>query len=389
MRVYILAFLTFFVASQVMGQNRSIDSLTNLFENTANAHERIALQCKISQGHTEIGEFNKAREVAEKALNEALDHKDQKGSGLAYYTLARLNQYMRDWDRALINHYHAIQLFDEVNANEDLAWSYLNMGIAFDAKKDFKRSLRYENKALEIFKKIDHKQGEAYTYLNLGSTLHKSGSKETALIKLSDAKKICIEIGDQKGVGYVHNILGDILLKAGKLDAALKENKDCILIRENENGKRDLAFLFGNVGNIYLKQNKLKESEDALIQAEKIGLEIKADLALKNLYLTRSKLDSVKGNYTAAYNHYKKYNVYATIISTEEQEKKIVALNYALKQEQEEGKKVLLKTTEEKLQWYEVEIEGYQSKQMGLISIAVVLLILLLINFLKKSKKNR
>ncbi len=390
MRVYVLAFITFFVGAQAMGQNRSIDSLSNLYSNSNNAGEKIALKCKISQGYTEIGDFNKAGEFAENALKEAQNLNDKKGTGLAFYTLARLNQYMRDWDNALIYHYQAVQLFDEVNAHEDLAWTYLNMGIAFDAKKDYKRAIRYENKALEFFIKIDHQQGEAYTYFNLGSTLHKKGSKDKALVRLSDAKKICVEIGDQKGVGYVHNILGDILLKAGKLDAALKENKDCILIRESENGKRDLAFLFGNVGNIYFQQNKLKKAEEALIKAEKIGLEIKADLALKNLYLTWSKLDSVQGNYREAYIHFKTYSKYATIISDEEKEGAIVASDYAFKKEQEAlaaVKQRLSEESNEKQKKQEAEIAAYKNKQAALISVAAILL-LLTIKLFKKGKKN-
>jgi len=388
MRVYVVFFLIFIVGTQVMGQNRSIDSLSNLYANSEDDSEKIALKCKISQGYTEIGDFNKGGEFAENALKEAKSINNKKGTALAYYTLARLNQYMRDWDNALIFHYQAVQLFDEVNASEDLAWTYLNMGIAFDAKEDYKRAIRYENKALELFIKIEHKQGEAYTYLNLGSTLHKSGNKKKGLARLADAKKICIEIGDQKGVGYVHNILGDILLKSGKLEAALKENKDCIIIRESENGKRDLAFLFGNVGNIYFQQKKFKESEQALIKAEKIGLEIKADLALKNLYLTRSKLDSVQGNYRAAYVHFKAYNKYATIISDKEKAGAIVASDYAFKKEQEALEKIkqeLIQGSAEKQEQQEAEIAGYKNKQLALVLIAVAIIAFLGIKLFKKN----
>lgn len=322
----------------ILAQNSSIDSLSRLLENAKDPKEKVSLLCKVSQAQTEIGNFTKGGEIASKALAKAKEIGDKKGEGLAYYSLARLNQYMRDWDNALIYHYQAIQLFDEVNATEELAWSYLNMGISFDAKKEFNRAIRYDNKALESFKKIRHKQGEAYSYLNLGSALFGKGNVDGALTNLEKAKVICEQIKDQTGVGYVYNIRGDIYFKIGKLDESIFENNACLAIRNKENNKRDIAFLNGQNASIYFKQNKLKEAEAALLVAEKAGVDVQVHFALKDIYLTWSKVDSARGNHKAAYEHFKQYNASEKIIHEEDRKMEVTALKYAFGNEQKAAK---------------------------------------------------
>jgi tetratricopeptide (TPR) repeat protein len=375
-------------SSQLVAQNRSIDSLTNLYNTTSDASEKIALKCKISQGYIEIGDYAQGDKIANEALAEATKIKDDKGLGLAYYSLARLNQYRRDWDKALIYHYQAIQLFDAVDSHEELGWTYLNMGIAFHAQKDYKRSIRYIGKAKEIFQKIEHDQGVAYSYLNLGLALHDNGSTDTAIARLLDAKKICLKIGDQRGVGYVHNITGDIYLKTGQLDKALIENLDAIKIREKENDKRDLSFLYGNVGKIYFQQSFIDKAEKALISGEQFGTDINATLALNNIYLTWSQLDSTKGNHKAAYDHFKSYTHYANLLKTEENERKIVALEYNFQKTQEEQEKENLDVKNKEQAENIAILADSKNIQIALGSTGAVIIILLVILLFKKAKRN-
>jgi len=388
MKSKILLFLIVFCSVQLLAQNRSIDSLTNLLNTASDNAIKVALKCKISQGYTEIGEFKKGGELANEALAEATKSQDTKGIGLTYYTLARLNQYMRDWDKALIYHYQAIQLFDEIDAHEELSWTYLNMGIAFHAQKDYKRSIRYIQKALDIFTKIKHDQGIAYSYLNLGLALHDSGSSDTAIVRLLDAKKICVNTGDLRGIGYVHNILGNIYLSIGELDKALNENFNCIKIREKENDKRDLSFQYGNVGRIYFKQGFLKKADEALTLGEKLGLEINASVALKRIYLTWSQIDSSNGNTQAAYTHFKRYNHYENVLSDEEYERKITALQYDFQTKQKEKEKEFTDFKNKQEEEKSAVLTNSNNIQFALLTAGSAIIILLVILLFKKAKRN-
>ena len=373
-----LTLLILFVSAQLMGQNKTIDSLSNLLLDSTDPSEKIALRCKISQRYVEIGDFRQGQIIAETALKEATELGDKMGKGQAFYSLARLNQYMRDWDNALLYQYQAIQLFDEINAIEELAWSYLNMGIAFEAKEEYDRAIRYTTKALEAFKKIKHKQGEAYSYLNLGYPLHEKGETEAALEKLEAAKRICEEINDHTGIGYVHNIKGDIYFQTGNLDQALEENKACIEIRLNENNRRDFAILYGRIGKIYLLKNELKKAEEALRLAEKSSLEIQANLELRDLYLTWSKLDSAQGDFKLAYEHHKSFHSNAEIILKEEREREEVAIKYALNKEIEslEAREAeIIKEYEAKLAECQ-EAAADNSKELLLFAAAGIILLL-------------
>lgn len=324
-------------------QNQAIDSLTALFNDATEISDQINLKCQISQRFTEIGEFEQGGKLANEALMMAESANDEGGIGLAYYSLARLNQYIGDWYKALTYHYRAFPIFESLELKEELAWTYLNMGISFHAQKSLKRAVRYDTKALEIFKELKHNQGIAYSYLNLGLALSDRGDFDQAINYMNNARDICEEIGDQRGVGYVLNSMAEIHENTGEYEQAIQGNLACIKIREKENDKMDLSFCYSNLGSIYLKQGLPKKSEQQLKTSERLAKEVNAQAVLRSVYLTWSKVDSVNGNYRSAYEHFKLYSYYHDLLSSEESQRKAAELQYSFEKERKEKEIELMK----------------------------------------------
>ena len=187
----------------ILAQNKAIDSLTVLLSEATKSQDVISLKCQLSQRFTEIGEFEKGGKMANDALTASTLTDNLKGKGLAYYSLARLHQYIGDWSKALTYHYLAFPIFEELNYKEELAWTYLNIGISHHAQNNPSDAIIFEKKALAIFQDLNSQQGIAYSYLNLGLALTLKKKYSKAIQQMLNARLICEEIGDDRGVGYV------------------------------------------------------------------------------------------------------------------------------------------------------------------------------------------
>lgn len=366
MRKFIFIVFIFLTGSTI-AQNRAIDSLAKLLKATTEISKKIEIQCQLSQRFTEIGEFEKGGALANEALTIATDANDEKGIGLSYYSLSRLNQYIGDWNKALSYHYRAFPIFDALEAHEELAWTYLNMAISFRAQKDIKRSLRYARKALEIFTKIEFQQGIAYSYLNLSLALNDDGNFDEAIVFMNKAKSLCIEIGDQRGVGYVLNSMAAIYQNLGEYDKAIAGNLECIKIREKENDKMDLAFCYANLGEIFFLKRQYFTAERKLVKGENLAKQVNSRSSLRSIYLTWSKVDSANGNYVKAYDNFKKYAYYDQLLSNEESQKKASELQYTYENERKEKEIDLIK----KEQAIQHRINAQDRQDMRLVLIAV------------------
>ncbi len=349
-KTFLLSLLLAF-SGVVFANNKNIDSLHVLLLSTDGTIEKIALECKLSESYSEIGEFELGGEYANEALITATAINDEKSIAKCYYSLSRLNQYIGDFNKALSFHYLAIPLFEKVKAHENLAWTYLNMGICYYSQKNYKPAIKIEKKALDLFNRINHHQGQAYTYLNLSLSTNDLGKQDSALALMAMAKQICTDIKDEKGLGYVYKSIAEIYEEQGEYDKAIAEILACIKIREKENDKMDLSFCYASIGNIYLKKNDPTQAEKNLLNAEKLALEIDSRITLRTVYLSLSQIDSIRGNYKEAYLNFKRYSYFNGLLSGEENQRKAAELQYTYdkqKIKKEQGIQVEIHNTEQR-----------------------------------------
>jgi serine phosphatase RsbU (regulator of sigma subunit) len=387
MKKYIILLIAISTSLGLFAQNKAIHSLTILLNEVTDPHEEIKLKCQLSQRFTEIGEFEKGGKMANDALNLAKQSNNIKGTGLAYYSLARLHQYIGDWSKALTYHYLAFPIFEEHNNKEELAWTYLNIGISLHAQNNPNGAIDFEEKALAIFQELNMKQGIAYSFLNLGLafTLKKQYSK--AIQQMLNARLMCDEIGDERGVGYVLSSIAEIHENTGEFEKAIAGNLACIAIREKENDKMDMSFLYSNLGSIYLKQGLHEKSEKALKIAEKLGLEVKARPFLKNIYLTWSKLDSLNKNYYKAYHHFKLYSHYDNLINNEKSQRKAFELQHSYEKDRKEKEIVLMKKEQELKNV--LNVKDQRNLLIGLGAIGSILLLVIAFSISVSKRANR
>ena len=366
MKRILILFLTLLPAA-LFANNAVIDSISRLLQQESDPKREILLQCQLGQNYTEIGEFQRGGELANSALVAAREMEYEFGEATAYYSLGRLHQYMNDWNKALMYHYKAIPIFEKLAAFEELAWTYLNMGIAFHAQKNYEKALEHEYKAIDVFKKAKNRQGEAYSLLNISLAINELGYHDSAFVFMNEAKDICVEIKDLRGVGYVLNSMAEIYERMGEFEKAIEGNLECIKIRKQENDKMDLSFCYSNLGSIYLKMGQPDRSKAYLDQAEELATDIDAKAVLRTIYLYKSKIDSMNGHYSSAYMNFKRFAHYQDLLSNEENQKKAAELQHQFEKAQQDQEIEMIKK-EQAIQ-NEVNVQERKMMTIGIVAL--------------------
>ena len=364
----ILLLCLILVPAALFSNNAAIDSISRLIQQENDPEKEIILQCQLGQNYTEIGEFQKGGELANSALMAARERGYELGEGYAYYSLARLHQYMNDWNKALTYHYKAIPIFEKLAAFEELSWTYLNMGITFHAQKNYQKALEYEYKAHEVFRKANNRKGEAYSLLNISLAINELGFHDSAFVFMNEAKDICLEIKDLRGVGYVLNSMAEIYERLGEFEKAIEGNLECIEIRKQENDKIDLSFCYSNLGSIYLKMGQPTRSLEYLKKAETLATDINEKSILRTIYLYKSKIDSINGHYSSAYMNFKRYSYYHDLLSDEENQRTAAELQHQFEKAQQDREIELIK----KEQTIQNEVNVQERKMMTIGIVALV-----------------
>ena len=140
-------------------------------------------------------------------------------------------------------------ILDELN-------DYLQQAYTSYKKYDFTNSIRYYNKALKIQKDKfgDSSKEVADTYTNLGLLYQAKGNLDEALKQYEKALDIFIEIegANSLSVASTYGNLGNLYKAKSNYDEAMSYYKKALTIYEGMNDKIvELASTYNNLGNLY------------------------------------------------------------------------------------------------------------------------------------------
>ena len=147
-------------------------------------------------------------------------------------------------------------------------------------------------KSLKIQKEIDDKSGMAYSLNNIGKIYKKQGNLPKALEYLNKSLKKRKENGDKKGVAYSLNNIGALYIKIAESSAT--------------SGSKKKNYLFA-----------LSYSDSSLAISKELGFPEN----IRNAEGTLSKIDSARGNYLGAFEHYKQYIIFRDSLNNKETHK--------------------------------------------------------------------
>lgn len=297
--------------------------------------------------HVSTKDPSKAFDYLEKALSVSITDGDKLAEGKSYQSLGKINFGLNQADLAISYYLKAILIFENEKEKELLNQTRTLLADAYALNKQPEKALDYYEKSLTYYKKQSN-QDQALAIRNKIASIYTSvGKTKKAEDIYKDVAQDAAKTGNKKIEIEAQNKLSDIYIetnqsnlafnslnKTGKLansendvqafsntlkkksnlfrtnkqyNSELQLRNQIIDLETKNNNLPEVAQQNLEIGNMYLAQNKAKEAIPAIDNSIKIA-EQTGDLEQKSVALqTLSKAYSQQGDFTNAYETYKKY----------------------------------------------------------------------------------
>ncbi len=294
----------------------------------------------------------------------------RKGIVSSYNNMGLIYESQGNYPEALKKHFASLKIKEEIKDKRGIAISYNNIGNIYWYQGNYPAALNNFLAALKLIEETGDKERIASSYNNIGNVYSSQNNYSEALNNYFVSLKIREEIKDKQGIGTSYNNIGAVYMKQHLYPEALKNYLASLKIKEEIKDKDGIAGSFINLGILNTKLNRLKEAEAYLNKALNIAKEIKDRGEIKEIYNSLMKLDSMQGNWKAAYLHHKLFTVYKDSIDNDETKKKIIqsAMTYEF-----DKKEAIYKID---LANKEVELNRKKYLIYGLISLSAVILVI-------------
>jgi len=152
---YCLSFL-----NSLLGfKEKSIDFIDKTFQKfNMTSYSAWSTGCRwlfLGRAYTNLFDRKSALDMFKIALAYAEERYYPQVKANAFNGLAIITRFDNDFSRSLLNHYEAIKILTTIGARCDLAESYFQLGLTYQAMGEQDQSETYKTKALELFEQME------------------------------------------------------------------------------------------------------------------------------------------------------------------------------------------------------------------------------------------
>jgi tetratricopeptide (TPR) repeat protein len=355
-------------------QNKKADSLKKALLNEAEDSNKVNTLNAMSECLWRIGSYDSSIVYSTKAL--ALGEKTgfKKGEAAALRHRGLAFYYEGNFDKALENQLKALDINKEIGYKSGIASNYGNIGNIFDEQGNYPKALEYQFQALAMDKEVDNKYGVASCLANIGIIYYEEQSYTKALEYDFNALSIYNQIGNKLGIAIALANIGALYGTEGNNISALEYDNEALARYQEIDNVNGVANTYGNLGSIYLSQRnhvkaleyffksyvlkrqigdqvgmaeglcdiasadlklgKIMEAEAYIDSAIVMATGIREEKDLRDAYLIKAQLDSVRNDYKSEVQDYKKYMIYHDSLENESNTRKMLQsqMNYDFNQ---------------------------------------------------------
>ncbi len=425
--IFNLAFLIFNSYCIAQSSNRQIDSLVTLLKTDKEDTNKVKHLIKLCQYRAMIGDYDKGlvygkqalalataiSRGVEKSVTNPIYKTALKGISQSYNNIGNIYFDQGNYPESLKSHFEALKIRKEILDKSGMASSYNNIGNTYINMGNYLEALRMQLASLKIKEEIGDRYGTAGSYNNLGAIYMSQGNYSEALKNHVASLKIMKELNDNQGVSNSYNNIGAIYKSQRNYPEALKNHFASLEIAKQMGDKNGIASSCANIGAIYTEQgnypealknylaslkvfeevgdsygfagcfinlgklytklHKTKEAQSYLTKGLQLSKEIGGKGWIKDGYAHLTLLDSVMGNYKAAFEHHKLYILYRDSLNNEESQKQSLQ---ASMQYEFDKKEIAAKAEQEKKDAIVAEEKQKQKIVIGLVSCVLALVVL-------------
>ena len=328
--MYLLASNFTFAQNTNSEYNRIIDSLKQALNKTEDDTIKVNILLKlveaISDDHIWPQYNDQMLKISEKIVqnkNVAIRRKGKKGMADAYNNIGFMYNNQGDIPNALDYFGKSLRMQEELGDKEGIAELLSNIGVIYYFQNELPKALDYYLKSLKLREALGDKNDIANSLNNIGNLFYTQNNMPRALYYSTRSLKLQQEIGDEEGMSYSLNNLGGIYFSKGDLNKALDYYCQSKNMRHKNGDQQGVSASMHNIATVYLKwgsQGNNKQlaiarayTDSSLALAKKLGFPAN----IRNAERLLSKIDSAKGNFAAAWEHYKQFVFYKDSINNE------------------------------------------------------------------------
>lgn len=220
------------------------------------------------------GEYPKAAEFYNKAVNTAKENKDKLNEAIALRKLAVWHIDKYEYDRAL----ELLTKSSEINRERqgiyahryNLACDYFDIGLLFSDKNDLSAAKEFYDKSRLLFEKLSLKSELSDYYFNLGEIYQSEKQYQKTLEYYQKGLKIDIAQNNKMNLASDYNMLGELYVELGKVPEAETCFKQALDFAIQIDIKTEIASAYRNLGLLYKKEGKLGKALECLRNAQEI-----------------------------------------------------------------------------------------------------------------------
>lgn len=266
-----------------------------------------------------------------------LDPMAQKAAtGTAHHWKAYVNANIREFSTAAVHYYQAVEIWEELGAQKELARTYTELADMHSMQEDYTKAINYSEQAIELLEKMNDPERLAEALNNLSFTHVLSGNPEAALKYATESLLIWEQIAPGgRQVARVSNSRGNAHKFLGNYEAAIADYDRCRELSEDAGFIRGLIVGTANIGHVLLLQKKYEEALPYTLRAIELMKESGDTRNLWENYMHATDIYEGLGDYENAF----RYRELQHEEKERELDQKIISLQGGLADKYEAGQR--------------------------------------------------
>ncbi len=238
-------------------------------------NEKLEIQQLLEQAQiVRVKDITKSLELSNRALQLAIDLKDQSLTGLALSRIGFYQMIIGEHNFALSNSNKAIQIFTQIKDDKGRADAQYTIGSVYYKQDNLHLGLRYILECIAIYTKFNDQASLAKCYKAVGTIYECFNDLEKAIDANLKSVAAAEAIGDVNLKSNAFNPLSGLYLNQGRIEEAVATIEESIAIKTETGDIRGLAFALYGRAKIYLATGKFALAEKDFLEAIDIHLEM-------------------------------------------------------------------------------------------------------------------
>ena len=303
------------------------------------------------------GEFTKALNPFNKSLDIYISLKDGRNVAIVYSNLGHYYAELKNEIEAVKNFNKANKLYLKQNNKAGLATNYSNLGVLFSYLMKYDKSTIYYQKALDLLEDLNDENGKFSALFNLAADYNEKDNLCNAFKYAFLAKDISDKLNTPYDKAFSSSLIGELYLRVHK--DSLNTMAKC---------------------NQYLQGGTSLVKAEIYLTAALENFEKVNDLwAISSTHELLADLNSLKGDYKLALEHYKLYKELKDSVFSVDNSSAIINI--------EKQREIDLKNKEAKI--IQLEREKENSRFNSIIEILLVLILVIITAVYYRFKKHK